>query len=110
MLFAMVLASAVAFGALACPLWVASRTQADMPCSEAGGAHEQCPIVICLASSSYVAAESGAAVPITRLLGELPNGLATRTPPLVAQASQRDRESPPGDGPPLFLRIHSLLI
>ena len=51
-LLVVVLAGTMAFGAVACPLWMASRSQTDMPCSNPNGEHEKCPLVICLASSS----------------------------------------------------------
>ena len=110
-LFVIVLAGTLAVSALACPLWMASLSQPDMPCSNQDSAHEKCPVVICLASSSYLQSDARLGVPV---LQQMPGELAGANPILAltgsAELIQADAEPPPGFTDPLYLRTHSFLI
>ena len=99
-------------GALACPLWMASHSQPEMPCSgQDSDGDNDCPPVICLASSSYLAPKSDGDIPNSQQIADelsATNGVAQNA--RSAERIQSDAEPPPGQDRPLFLRTHSLLI
>lgn len=109
-LFVVVLAGTMAFGALACPLWRTSSSLTEMPGSDPSAAHEKCPLVICLASSSYLTSELGIAIPPLTDLPDMHSELDGGISLVTFEPSHRDRGAPPDEGTPLFLRVHSLLI
>lgn len=110
-LFVMVLAGTLAVSALACPLWMASLSQLDMPCSNQDSAHEKCPVVICLASSSYLQSDVGLGVPVLQQMPGEPSGANTILAfTRSAEQIQANAEPPPGFTDPLYLRTHSFLI
>jgi hypothetical protein len=109
-----VLSGTLALSAVACPVWMGSFSQTDIPCSEqdgAGDGDKDCPPVICLANSSYLAPESDTNIPDSQQIADELSG--TNGVALNARSAERihsDAEPPPGQGRPLFLRTHSLLI
>ena len=114
-LFIVILSGMIATSALACTLWMGlmspgNMSQGDMPCSNLP-AREKCPHSICLASSPYVAADSGVHVPHLQQVGPV----VVDPSPMWASLQRfeptwSDDNSPPGPMSPLFLRTHSLLI
>jgi hypothetical protein len=109
-LFIMLLAGTLATSVLACPLWMGSPSQPEMPCSHQDDPPD-CPLAICQASSPYLPAHVGVDVPLLELQpAELVDLAILWTSPALLEWIQQADESPPGLGGPLFLRGHSLLI
>jgi len=109
-LFVVALAGTLAVSALACPLWMASLSQLDMPCSKQDSGPEKCPVTICLASSSYLTTDASADTLLKQLPGEAVGADVLGTLLRSAEPIQAHDDPPPGPSGPLFLRTHSLLI
>lgn len=107
----MVLVAALAAGAITCPLWVASMSQADMPCSNEHQSPQQCPISICQASSPYLVDSITAnALPPQLLLAEVIDSTTISLSSITGLYEQCDDRSPPGVTDRLFLQTRALLI
>jgi hypothetical protein len=105
-----VLAGFLVISALACPLWMGSLNQCNMPCPKESSS-QKCPLTICQLSSPYLAADVAAHVPVLRELPAEPIiAPILRTSLGIAESVQQDDGAPPGLTGPLFLRTHSLLI
>src|SRR5437879_2096220 len=108
-LFIGMLTMLLVFSVFACPLWMGLFDQCKMPCpKESSTSH--CPMTVCQLSSPYLAGDSGLQFPVFQAL------VAEHIPAVVWTSAQRAERaeakdaSPPGQGNPLFLRSHSLLI
>lgn len=105
-----VLVAALAAGAITCPLWMASMSQADMPCSKEHQSPQQCPISICQASSPYLVDSTTAnAFPPQLFLAEV-DSTAISLSSITGLYEQFDDRSPPRVTDRLFLQTHALLI
>jgi hypothetical protein len=106
-----ILAAALATGALICPLWMNSNSHADMPCSNHDEAPQRCPISICQASSPYlidgvIADVLPSQTPLAEAVDSASLSISSRT----LRCDQCDDGSPPGMTGRLFLRTGALLI
>lgn len=107
----LVLVAALATGAMTCPLWMASMSQADMPCSKEHQSPQQCPISICQASSPYLADSITAnAFPPQLFLAEVIDSTTISLSSITGFYEQCDNRSPPGVADRLFLKTRALLI
>lgn len=106
-----VLVAALAAGAMTCPLWMASMSQADMPCSKAHQSPQQCPISICQASSPYLVDSITAnAFPPQLFLAEVVDSTPISLSLLIGLYEHFDDRSPPRVTDQLFLQTCALLI
>ena len=106
-----ILAGMLALSALACPLWVGSRSHCDMPCPNQTKAPEHCPTTICQVSAPYLTSDIGADVPPLNVLAQAVGVSTTLSIALTRVLTVlREDGAPPGLSGPLFLRTHSLLI
>lgn len=98
-------------GAITCPLWMASMSHADMPCSKEHQSPQQCPISICQASSPYVvdSITANAFSPqlfLAAVVDSTPISLSS----ITGLYEQFDDRSPPRVTDRLFLQTCALLI
>ena len=107
-----VLTLVLAMGALACPLWMTSVSQADAHCSRENDSPRQCPMSVCQVSSEYLI--DGPNTNVLPTLRESRVGVGHPKPVPLAFGAIASEPFCSGYSPglhgPLFLRIHSLLI
>ena len=110
-LLVFVLAGTLATSALACPLWMGSMSQQEMPCSDHSDPGGRCPFSICQVSSPYLASYvSVDTPPLQALLVEAVDWAILWPSSANADSIRRDDGAPPGLSGELFLRFHSFLI
>jgi hypothetical protein len=102
---------ALSTGVLACPVWMTSTVQAEVPCSDCDHTKESCPPSVCQISSPYLAS---LATPDVHPPAELPaESLDSDFAGLVSAGADDFslfEGPPPGLRIPLYLRTHSLLV
>ena len=110
-LLVFVLAGALATSALACPLWLGSMSQHQMPCSNQSNSDGRCPVSVCQLSSPYLASHVSVDVPrLQELPVEIVDWSILGSAFAYADSLQLDDVAPLGLTGELFLRFRSLLI
>jgi hypothetical protein len=105
-----VLAIALAWSGIACPLWMSVASRGEGPCSEHNRpSPEQCPAAICAAGSPAVTSGGDVSFAMMEAAEPVEPAAAAAVPWVIRVAHPEDRP-PPVFQQPLFLRSHSLLI